>query len=435
MHSPSNSLRAVAAAASLFISASSAIAQATPPSPDATDPVKLQLMQGFPPPADKVVRLGSLLRFPNGRWGFHHLRELGPTVQVWHGDERPSILREATQELGAVAFEDDKGGRTTLADWQRATYTDGLLVLHKGAVVYQKYHSGMAAHQPHALFSMSKSFTGLLATMLIKEGAIDPNALVTKYLPELKDSAWADATVQQTLDMTTGVAFREDFRDPTSGIFQYLHAAGMVPAPPTYTGPRTIPELLVTIKKEGEHGVGFKYKTVDTEVIGWLLQRVTGKSYAELMSERIWSKTGAQDDAYVWVDPIGSQITSVGLNATLRDLGRVGETLRTAGRSGGRQVIAESVIAEIRKGADPEKFKANGQAMRAGYSYHNQWWVPHDRDGTFEMKGLFGQHMHINPAAELVIIKLSTHPAGDTSVTHTLDRRAFAAIAAAVGGH
>jgi CubicO group peptidase (beta-lactamase class C family) len=119
-----------------------------------------------------------------------------------------------------------------------------------------------------------------------------------------------------------------------------------------------------------------------------------------------------------------------------RDLGRLGETLRTAGRSGGRQVIAESVIAEIRKGADAEKFKANGQAMRAGYSYHNQWWIPHDRDGTFEMKGLFGQHMHISPAAELVIIiKLSTHPAGDTSFTHDIDRRAFAAIAAAVRGN
>ena len=101
----------------------------------------------------------------------------------------------------------------------------------------------------------------------------------------------------------------------------------------------------------------------------------------------------------------------------------------------GRQVVAESVIAEIRKGADVEKFKANGQAMRAGYSYHNQWWIPHDRDGTFEMKGLNGQHMHINPAAELVIVKLSSHPAGDTSVTHDLDRQAFAAIAAALRAH
>jgi CubicO group peptidase (beta-lactamase class C family) len=304
--------------------------------------------------------------------------------------------------------------------------------LHKGQVVYQKHYSGMAAHQPHSLWSMSKSFTGLLATMLIKEGAIDPNALVTRYLPELKDSAWADATVQQTLDMTTGVAYSENFRDPSSGIFQYLHAAGLLPAPPAYTGPRTIPDLLVTIKKEGEHGAGFKYKTVDTEVMGWLLQRVTGKSYAALLSERIWSRIGAQDDAYVWADPIGTQITSVGFSATLRDLARVGEAMRLGGRYNGRQVVAESVIAEIRKGGDSEKFKANGQAMRAGYSYHNQWWVPHDSDGTFEMKGLNGQHMHINPAAELVIVKLSSHPVGDTSFTHNADRHAFAAIAAAL---
>lgn len=434
MHSTSKSFREIAAAVALILGTSTAIAQPALPSPEATDPVKLQLMQGFPPPPEKVVRLGSLLRFPNGRWGFHHLRELGPTAQVWRGDGKTTAVRETPQEMGTLAFDDDKGGRTTLADWQRTTYTDGLLILHKGSVVYQKHYSGMSAHQPHALFSMSKSFTGLLATMLIKEGLIDPDALVGRYLPELQDSAWADATVQQTLDMTTGVAFREDFRDPASGVFQYLFAAGMVPAPAGYTGPRTLPEFLATVKKEGEHGAGFKYKTVDTEVMGWLLQRVTGKTYAALLSERIWSRIGAQDDAYVWVDPIGSQVTSVGLNATLRDLGRLGEMIRTGGRFDGRQVIPPTVIAEIRKGGDPEKFKASGQAMRAGYSYHNQWWIPHDRDGTFEMKGLFGQHMHVNPAAQLVIIKLSTHPAGDTSFTHIVDRRAFAAIAAAVSG-
>jgi CubicO group peptidase (beta-lactamase class C family) len=436
MKNSSKPLRALAVASAFILSASAVLAQAPPlPAPEATDPVKLELMKGFPPAPDKTVKLSSVLRFPNGRWAFHHMRELGPTVQVWRGDEKPSVLREVPQDLNSLGFEDDKGGKTTLADWQRATFTDGLLVMHKGQVVYQKHYSGMAAHQPHSLWSMSKSFTGLLATMLIKEGTIDPNALVTKYLPELKDSAWADATVQQTLDMTTGVAYNENFRDPTSGIFQYLHAAGLLPAPPTYTGPRTIPDLLVTIKKEGEHGVGFKYKTVDTEVMGWLLQRVTGKSYAALLSERIWSRIGAQDDAYVWADPIGTQITSVGFSATMRDLARVGETMRMAGRYNGRQVVAEGVIAEIRKGGDSEKFKANGQVMRAGYSYHNQWWVPHDRDGTFEMKGLNGQHMHINPAAELVIVKLSSHPVGDTSFTHNADRRAFAAIAAALRAH
>jgi CubicO group peptidase (beta-lactamase class C family) len=435
MQKLSKSRRAIPVACALLLCASVSMAQAPPPSPETTDPIKLELMTGFPPPPDKVIKLSTVLKFPNGRWAFHHMRELGPTAQVWRGDAQPSVMREMPQAMDTLAFEDDKGGKTTLADWQRGTYTDGLLVLHKGAVVYQKYYAGMAANQPHSLWSMSKSFTGLLATMLIKEGVIDPDSLVTRYLPELKDSAWADATVQQTLDMTTGVAYNENFRDPNSGIFQYLHASGLLPAPPTYSGPRTIPDLLVTLKKEGEHGAGFRYKSVDTEVLGWLLQRVTGRSYAALLSERLWSKIGAQDDGYVWVDPIGSQVTSVGFSATLRDLGRLGETLRLGGRFNGRQVVAEAVIAELRKGADTEKFKTAGQAMRLGYSYHNQWWIPHDRDGTFEMKGLNGQHMHINPAAELVVVKLSSHPAGDTSVTHNLDRRAFAAMADALRTH
>ncbi len=425
--------RALVMAAVLSLGAAASMAQAPqPPPPEATDPVKLEIMKGFPPPPDKTVKLSNLLNFPNGRWAFHHLRELGPTVQVWRGDGAPSLFREAPQQLETLKFADDKGATISLADWQRTTYTDGLLVLHKGAIVYRKTYGGMSAHEPHALWSMSKSFTGLLATMLIDEGLIDPDALVSKYLPELNGSAWADATVQQTLDMTTGLAYSENFRDPDSGIFQYLYAAGLLPAPLNYAGPRTIPALLATIKKQGEHGAGFKYKTVDTEVMGWLLQRVTGKSYATLLSERLWSRIGTQEDAYVWADPSGTQLTSIGFNATLGDLARVGETLRMSGRSNGRQVIPESVIAEIRKGGDIEKFKANGQTMRAGYSYHNQWWIPHDRDGSFEMKGLNGQHMHINPAAELVVIKLSSHPAGDTSLTHNLDRRAFAAIAAAL---
>jgi hypothetical protein len=95
-------------------------------------------------------------------------------------------------------------------------------------------------------------------------------------------------------------------------------------------------------------------------------------------------------------------------------------------------VLAPAVVAELRKGADPEKFKAAGQPTRAGYSYHNFWWIPHDLDGSFEAKGLNGQHVHVNPAAELVVVKLSSHPVPNTAFTHAVDRKAFAAIAQAL---
>ena len=402
------------------------------PRPETTDPVALGLMQGFPPPQDKLVTLANTTKFPNGRWAFHHLRELGPTANVWRGPQPSSVLPSEPHDLDDIKFADDRGQSITIAAWQKATYTDGLLVLHNGRIVYEKLYAGMTAEQPHAIWSMTKSVTGLLATMSIYDGTLDPNAKIAQYLPELATSAWGDATLQQTLDMTTGLNYREDYTDPKSDLFPYLMATGLIPAPAGYGGPRSVPDFLKTVTKQGEHDVGFQYKSVDTEVVGWVLQRVTGKSFAELVSEKIWRGIGAEQDAFVWVDPRGAQVASIGLNATLRDLGRFGEMLRNDGKVGSRQVVAKAVIDEVRKGGDRDKFKAAGQDVRAGYSYHNQWWIPHDANDSFEAKGLNSQHIHINPAAGLVIVKLSSHPLGNTLFTHVLDRNAFAAIAKAI---
>jgi CubicO group peptidase (beta-lactamase class C family) len=402
------------------------------PPPEKTDPVALGLMQGFPPAADKTVSFSNVLKFPNGRWAFHHMRELGSTVNVWRGEAVARPLKAELKDLGAISFSDDKEGQTTIADWQKNTFTDGLLVLHKGKIVYEKRYSGMRSEQPHSLWSVTKSFTGLLATMMIGEGKLDPNAKISQYLPELEASAWGDATLQQTLDMTTAVQYREVFTDPKSELFQYLIAGGLLPAPADYPGARTLPDYLKTVKKEGEHGFGFRYKSVDTEVVGWVLERVSGKSFSDLVSERIWQPIGAEQDGYVWAGPTGAQVTSIGLSVTLRDLGRFAEMLRQDGLVDGRQVVPKGAIDEIRKGGDREKFKAGKFEARNGYSYHNHWWVSHDADGSYEAKGLNHQHIHINPAAELVIVKLSSHPAGETIFTHVLDRNAFKAIAQAI---
>ena len=421
-----------ACALAAFATLASAQAPSLPP-PESTDPVALELMRGFPPPPDKRVHVGNILKYPNARWAYHHMRELGPTAPVPRGAGPLRPLPEAPQDLDSLRIDAGPGAPATVADWQRATYTDGLVVLHRGRLVYERYHVGMTAAQPHALWSLSKSLAGLLATELIQQGVIDAQAPVSRYLPELRESAWGDATVQQTLDMTTGARYSENFADPSAAVFRYLGAAGLLPVPAAAAAaPRSVTAFLQTVPKDGEHGTGFAYKSVDTEVIGWLLQRVTGKSFATLLSERLWVPIGAQDDGYVWVDPTGSQVTSIGVNATLRDMARVGELLRNGGRAHGRQVLLPATVAELRKGADTEKFKAANMPMRAGYSYHNHWWVAHDAEGTFEAKGFNGQHMHINPAAELVIVKLSSHPVPNTAFTHTLDRRAFAAIAAAL---
>ena len=147
------------------------------PPPEATDPVALKLMQGFPPPPDKLIQLSNVLQYPNSRWAFHHMRELGPTATIWRGAGPVSPLNKALRPLDDVRFDDGQGGQLSVLDWQRRTYTDALVVMHRGQVVYERYDVGMQPWQPHALWSMSKSLTGLLATQLIQEGRIDPPGL------------------------------------------------------------------------------------------------------------------------------------------------------------------------------------------------------------------------------------------------------------------
>jgi CubicO group peptidase (beta-lactamase class C family) len=402
------------------------------PPPEQTHPVALKLMQGFPPPADKIVRLANVLQYPNARWAFHHMRELGPTASIWRGAGPVSSLPAAHVDLDKLQFNDGRGQSTNLMEWQRQTYTDALVVMHRGKMVYERYDAGMQKHDNHALWPLSKSLVGLLATQLIHEKKIDASARIVQYLPELRDSAWDRATVQQTLDMTVSAQYSEDFGDPKAGIFQYLVAGGLIPAKTDYNGPRSILAYLPSVKQAGEHDAGFQYKTVDTEVIGWLIQRITGKSLTALLSERIWEPLGASEDGYAWIDSDGSQLTSVGIGATARDLARLGEMMRLNGRFNGRQVIAPEVVTELRKGASTEAFKAAGQTIRNGYSYHNFWWISHDRDGSFEAKGLHGQHVHVNPAAQLVVVKLSSHPVPNTIFTHASDRLAWQALAHAL---
>jgi CubicO group peptidase (beta-lactamase class C family) len=414
----------------LITSLSTSAAKMKLPPPGATDPVKLGLMKGFPvPPAKQITFRNFYLKFPNMRWAFHHMRELVPTADIWRGPGPVSVLKRAPQDLGRLKFKTPAGKTMTIAQWLTNTFTDAFLVLYKGKIVYERYFSGMKPQQPHICWSVTKSFTGLLVSQLIAEGKIDPQAKVAKYVPELAKSAWGDATVQQTLNMTTAVLFREIYTDPKSEIYQYAFAAGILPMPKNYPGPKNLTAFLVTLKKKGNHGEAFHYRTVNSEVLGWILRRVTGKPFARLMSERIWGPMGAEFDAYVWLDSHGAELMGAGLNATLRDLARVGEMIRRGGMYNGRRILAKKALAAIFQGGDPKKFKKSGMTIRIkmGYTYRNQWWVMRAA-GVIEALGIHGQMIHVNPAAKLVVVKFSSHPVAGNAFTIPLTARALKAI-------
>ncbi len=418
----------------LLLLAAAPLSQAQSPAlPDAgaSDAQKLGWMQGFPPAADKTVRFdnGSFYSFPRLRWSFNHYREIVPTKTVSRGDGKVQAFASAPRDLDGVQFTTMDGRAMNFAEALQNTYADGVVVLHRGRIVYEKYFSEGRAERPHLAMSVTKSFVGTLAATLAVQGKLDPAAPITQYIPELKDSAYGDATVRQLMDMTVGVQYSENYADPKAEVFDYARAGGMLPAAPTYAGPRSFYDFLVTLKKEGEHGQAFAYKTANAEVLAWVVKRASGKSLADLMSEQIWSKLGVEQDAYFQIDRIGSESGGGGLNTTLRDLARFGEMMRNDGRANGQQVIPAAVVQDIRKGGDPAHFAKAGMSTLAGFSYRNMWWVSGNAHGMFMARGIHGQTIYIDPKAEVVIVRYASHPIAGNAANDPVTLPAFAAVA------
>jgi len=165
-----------------------------------------------------------------------------------------------------------------------ANFTDGIVVLHRGRIVYERCFGALKEGGQHIAQSVTKSFFGTIGQILVAEGKLDENALVSKYVPELKDSAFGDATIRQLLDMRTGLRYSEAYADPKAEVWQHVRAGGVLPRPPGYQGPQTFYEFLQSVKKEGEHGGAFAYKTVNSDALGWVIRRATGKSVGENLS-------------------------------------------------------------------------------------------------------------------------------------------------------
>jgi len=410
-------------------------APAIPPDAAASDPNTLGWMQGFPPPADKAITYadGSFRSFPQLRWAWSNVRQLVPTVNVWRGAGPASSLPRDEQDLGRVGLTTMDGRALTFDQALAETYADGVVVLHRGRLVFERYFGALKAHKPHIGMSVTKSFTGTLAGILVEQGLIDPQAPVTAYVPELAQSAFGDATVRQVMDMTTGLKYSEIYTDPNSDVWALRRANGMAPPLPGVPQPSLL-EYLTTIGKQGDHDRVFAYKTVNTDVLAWITRRASGQSLSELLSERIWQPMGAEEDAYYHVDRLGIESGGGGLNTTTRDLARFGELMRNRGTFNGRRIFPESVADAITCGGDPAKFAPAGYATLPGWSYRNQWWISHNAHGAFMARGVHGQAIYIDPKAEMVIARYASHPVAGNVANDPVSLPAYMALAKALMG-
>ncbi|TIP89719.1 MAG: serine hydrolase [Mesorhizobium sp.] len=385
------------------------------------------IMQGSPP--KMVPPKLDWDRGPWNRWTFQHIREILPTVEVWRGNGHRRRLERAEVDLDALPVSDSTGAPTTLAGLLDETYTDGFLVLKDGKIAYERYCNGMTDRTLHLSQSMAKSVTGSVFGILAGRGLIDPAMPVTTYLPELEATGWAGASVQHVLDMTTGVRFSEEYTDRYSDIGQVDVASGWKSVPPgsdtAFEWPSHMFELILGLKETGRrHGAAFEYRSIETDVLAFIMERITGKRLAQLVSEELWQKLGADESACFTVDSAGYAIADGGFNATLRDYGRFGQLILDNG--GG--VVPADWIEATRNGRHGPDFNPS---LPEG-SYRNQFWIEDPRSRALMCRGVFGQLIHIDWITRMVVVKLSSYPDFTDIAYSVATMKAVHAIAAAL---
>ena len=430
-------LKVIAALISLFY-CTGAFAQTPSASTPESDPMRLQLMQGFPVPPAAQVRWddGSMWTFPKTRWAFSHIRELLPTVAIRRGATPAPLPRAERAELDGVAFTTLDGRRMTWRESLDANYTDGIVVLHRGRIVYERYLGALGPNDQHVAMSVTKSLVGTLAEALIAEGKLDPGRRVASYVPELANSGFGDATVRQVMDMRTGLQYSEDYVGFGAGLSDVSRmevAAGRVPPPAGYTGPMGNYAYAASIAKSGEHGGDFVYKTPNSTVLGWILERVTNKSLAAQIEERFWLPMGMEQDANLAVDRFGTAFSGAGFSASLRDMACLGEMIRLRGHWNGRQILPAAAVEAIVRGGDPAAFARTNYPGLEGGSYASQWW--HRAGGQVLALGIHGQGIYIDRKADLVIARFASHPNASNRSINPVTIPAYDAITAHLMAH
>lgn len=337
-------------------------------------------------------------------------------VTVVHRSGDPFLFKEKPVDL-PVSF--DYNGKTrTLDAWLEETITTNFLVIQDDTIVFEKYFLGNTKDSKATSMSVAKSFTSALVGIAVADGLIDSiDDPITKYVDFLKGSGYDGVPIKHILQMSSGIKFSEKYEDQTSDIMTMVAGVSMG---------KSIKDYAKALVSEKPSGQSFNYASIDTNILGFLIEAVTNKSPAQYLEERIWAPLGMESDAYWGMDNHGNVLTFMGLNVTARDYAKFGRLYLNGGNWNGKQIVPAAWVKEsLTPGAEYLKLPDYyWKGWDIGYQY--QWWVPAGKEGEFTGIGVWGQYVYVNPAKKLIIVKNSVDPGFDTRDMETV--AAFRAI-------
>jgi len=316
--------------------------------------------------------------------------------EVWELPSRPASI-EGEFQVGDKTFD--------LAGFLEATSTNALVIVKGGNIVYETYRNGSDAKTRFITYSVAKSYVSTLIGLALADGAIKSlDDKVTDYLPEMKDGGYRDATIRDLLRMRSGVDWKEIYQFGSDTQLTKVHDNSLVAYRYRWC------DYAANESKPGAHKPGemFNYATLDTSVLGCILEKAVGKKGADYMSERLWKPAGMESDAY-WImdgpDSVGREFYGAGLNATARDHARFGLMFLNGGKANGRQVVPADWVKQAT--VPDEGYEPTAPGAPFGYQY--QWWTLPGSD-AYMAQGLHHQYIYIDPANDMVIVKADYTP-------------------------
>ena len=360
----------------------------------------------------KDINSENWLSAPINKTSFQNVESLFETIRLKKSHEEPSELPLNLSQIDSIQIQDIEGKLQTFEEMLTSTHTDAFLVLKGGEILFEEYFNGMKPESVHLMNSITKSFIGMLAGILSSKGAFDIQDKITKYVPELRDSAFSNTTIQSALDMSAAVRFEENYDEPLCDFWKEASVVGWRPDLVDENSPKSLLEFAVCLKeKEQEEIAGYHYRSVLTNVLGIVMERATKKKVQDLLEEHIWQKLKTEQDAVLVVDQDGLPFAGAGMNACARDLARFGQMILNDGLYQGEQIVPKDWIDSTRVVDDAyrDRFaKSDHGVMLPGGHYKNYMWVANPEE--MMCIGIYGQTIHINRKTGVVIVKFSSFP-------------------------
>lgn len=359
-------------------------------------------------------------------YNFLHRSEFLPHAVVYRGAQAVALAASPLPELASLPVE-SRLGLLPLQDYILRAPVNGIIVLRRGRIVFERYPR-MRPFDRHLLMSVTKVMVSTALALLAERGLLDCQQPVDHYLPALQRSEWRHTPVQDILDMASGIDAPEEqqgFTNPAHPYYQFEASLGWLPR--TERTLDSTYQVVTTLARKEPPGLRFEYTSVNTFVLGWLAETLSGLPLHEVLASMIWGRAGADSDALLAVSTSGAPAAHAGLCATLRDVARFGLLFTPTARARGPDAaIGEAHLAKIRAGGRPELFLRGPSgppiiaALHGETPRHNvdQWDYVFE-DGDFFKGGYGGQGLYISPARDLVVAYFGT-PFDEQMETHEL---------------